>query len=279
LVRRGFIDHVATSNANGMAFTIIDENRQPIPAATMLVGSREFIADDNGRIVLPPIDSSVFRRTVISDGVIAQQVTFNHLVEQYELLAGMHVDRTQLQSGSEAELIIRPRLSLHGTLIDPNTLKKVVVRIYAKDLEGLSITHQVTDLEIDQGGELVVPIRVPARLAELTVTLTGTVVRLADGRETSLETSRNWDVAGIRRTAHTHDSFLTRDGDNYVIEVRGRNGEPIPRATVVLGLTTEFRNAPVESTLQSDEQGQIRLGKLVGVASIRYSVPCRIIAI
>ncbi|MFK8113209.1 MAG: hypothetical protein AB8B91_13455 [Rubripirellula sp.] len=273
LIRRGFVDHIRSSNANGMVFTIIDENRVPIPAATMLVGSREFIADDEGRISLPPLSSKTSRSAVISDGSIASKIKFQHLRERYELHAGMHLDRTSLQSGAEVELLIRPRLSMSGTIVAPKTLRHVAVRIEATDLDGLSITHQINDLELDQNGELMVPIRVPARLAKLSVTLSGTVDRLADGTQQTLETNRSWDVAGIRRTSSTHDSFLTRDEDEYVIEVRGRNGELIPRATVVIGLTTELRNALVEATLQSDDKGQVRLGTLSGVQAIRFSVP------
>ncbi len=273
LVRRGAIDHVDSSDANGMVFTIIDENRKPIPTATMWVGSREFVADDSGRIVLPPVVDQVSRRAIISDGSIAAQVKFQHLREQYRLSAGMHLDRTQLQSGGESELMIRPRVLMGKTAIDPKTLTDVSVRIEAMDLEDLSTTHQVNDLELDQNGELLVPIRIPARLAHLSVTLSGKVDGLADGKEQTLQTSRSWDIAGIRQTSHTHDSFLTRDGDDFVVEVRGRNGELVPRATVVVALTTEFRNAPVEQTLQSDDNGRVRLGKLGGVTQIRFSVP------
>lgn len=272
LLRRGHIDHVASTNANGMVFTIIDENRNPIPAATMLVGSREFVSDDNGQIVLPPVANSVSRRAVISDGTISQQIKFSHLMESYNLIAGMHLDRSQLQSGGEAEVVIRPQLSMGDTVIDPGTLKNVKVLIVANDLENLSINHQVTDRKLDQNGELVIPIRVPSRLASLTVTLTGTVAGLANGREQDLQTSRTWDVAGIRRTNHTLDAFLTRDRDDYVIEVRGRNGELVQSATVIVALNTELRQSPVETTLQSDERGQIRLGELKYVDGIRYSV-------
>ncbi len=272
LVRRGSLDHVDSSDANGMVFTIIDENRKRVPTATMWVGSREFVADDEGRIVLPPVVDQVSRRAIISDGAIARQVKFRHLRERYRLAAGMHLDRTQLQSGGQSDLLIRPRLLMGDTPVDPKTLSRVSVRIEAKDLDDLATTHQVDDLELDQNGELVVPIRIPPRLSELSVTLSGHIDGLADGKEQTLQTSRQWDVAGIRRTSLTHDSFLTRDGDDYVIEVRGRNGEPVARATVIVSLTTDLRNAVVEQTLQSDEQGRVRLGELNGITQIQYSV-------
>ncbi len=273
MIRRGEIHHVDSTVADGMLFTIIDENRQPIAGATMLVGSREFVADDKGRLSLPPVVDRVERRAVISDGTIAEQVRFRHLRESYRLTAGMHLDRTQLQSGGVARLLIRPRLTMAGEPIDPATLNEVAVRIQATDLENLSTTHEIDDVKLDQKGELSVPFRVPARLSQLNVTLSGRVTTLATSQEQSLQTSRSWDIAGIRRTNHTHDTFLTRDGDNYVIDVRGRTGELVPHATVTVSLQTEARHAPVEQTLQSDENGRVHLQTLPGVIAIRYGVP------
>ena len=85
-----------------MVFTIIDENRKPIPTATMWVGSREFIADDEGRIVLPPVVDRVSRRAIISDGRSPDKSSFGTCASSIDSTAGMHLDRTQLQSGGQA---------------------------------------------------------------------------------------------------------------------------------------------------------------------------------
>ena len=273
MIRRGEIHHVDATIADGMLFTIIDENRQPIAGATMLVGSREFVADDQGRLSMPPVVDQVDRRAIISDGKLAEQVHFRHLRESYRLAAGMHLDRTQLQSSDTARLLIRPQLTMAGEPIDPATLTDVTVRIQATDLENLSTTKEIDDVKLDQSGELVVPFRVPARLAQLSVTLSGRVKTLATSQEQTLRTSRSWDIAGIRRTNETHDVFLSRDGDSYIIDVRGRTGELVPHATVSVSLQTEARSAPVEQTLQSDQNGRVQLGNLPGVTQIRYGVP------
>ncbi|NNE01424.1 MAG: carboxypeptidase regulatory-like domain-containing protein [Pirellulaceae bacterium] len=273
MIRRGEIHHVASTVADGMLFTIVNEDREPVPGATMLVGSHELVADEDGRIVLPPVANEVSRRAIISDGQVAQSIDFRHLRERYNLSAGMHIDRTVLQSGGNGKVLIRPRVTMGNQIIDPATLQDVSVLIHATDLENLSTTVQLEKLELDQNLELVVPFRVPARLANLSVTLSGKIDGLADGRLGSLQTSRSWDIAGIRRTNHTHDLFLTRDNDDFVIAVRGRTGEPIAGATVAVSLQTQARNANVEQTLQSDDDGYVRLGSLPGVTKIHYSIP------
>jgi len=272
LIRRGLIGHVQSTDANGMVFTIIDEHGEPIPAATMWVSSREFIADDKGRIVLPPVVDQGIRKAVISDGFIARPVQFSALLENYELTAGFHLDRSCLQGGGETDLVIRPRLMLGNQPIAPETLQDVVVQISARDLDGIVMKHEMGDLEIKQNEDLVVPLRVPLRLSNLEVTLRGSLVKLANGQQQTLTVSKSWDVSGIRQTNLTHDAFLTRDDKDYLIEVRGRNGEPIAGASVSVAFTTNVRNSAVNDTFQSDDQGKIRLGELSGVDVISFSV-------
>ena len=272
LIRRGQVSHVQSSDANGMVFTIIDENRKPIPGATMWLGSRQFIADDEGRITLLPVIAQDAKTAIISDGFIAAPLPFAHLQERYELTAGMHLDRSLLQSGGETEVVIRPRLMLGSTPIAAETLTDVVVLIAARDFDGIMMNHELRNLKLSQKQELVVPIRVPSRLASLEVTLSGSIARLADGKQQALKVSRAWDVAGIRQTRFTRDAFLTRRGDEYLIEVRGRNGEPVSGASVAVKLVTTIRNGPVAQTFQADAQGQIQLGKLKGVEAISYAV-------
>ena len=236
------------------------------------LGSRQFIADDKGRITLPPVTARDTKTAIISDGSIAAPLQFTHLQEQYELTAGMHLDRSLLQSGGETEVVVRPRLMLGSTPIAAETLTDVVVLIAARDFDGIMMNHEITDLKLTQDEDLVIPIRVPARLASLEVTLSGSIVRLADGKQQVLSVSRTWDVSGIRQTSFTRDAFLTRRSDDYLIEVRGRNGEPVSGATVAVKITTSSRNGTVDQTFQADAQGKIQLGRLEGVEAIRYVV-------
>ncbi len=145
-------------------------------------------------------------------------------------------------------------------------------------MDGLPITHQIDGLQLDQNAELVVPIRIPSRLATLRVILAGKVTGLADGQERHLETERRWDVGAMRRSSQVHDALLTRDGEDFVIEVRGRNGELVPRATVSIALASLLCNGKIDATLQADQRGRVRLGSSSGVTQLLFSVGLRIMA-
>lgn len=272
LIRRGDLQTVRSSDANGMQITVLDENRNPIPSARIYVGNQEFAANENGRVFLPMINEAVQRKAIVSDGKIAKSITFQHLEESYSLSAGFFVDQTLLQTGRAATLLVRPRLELESMPVDPSILKDATVRIVATDLDGIETTKQFSGLELDQAKETELTFRVPPRLARVDFELSGHVIGLSDRRHRELSTSHSIDVAGIRRTSHTVDAFLTRDGDNYVIETRGRTGEPVPAATVWLEFAVDIGDVRPSQFLQSDDRGQIRLGRLAGVRQLKYGI-------
>ncbi|TWU23348.1 hypothetical protein Pla52o_28840 [Novipirellula galeiformis] len=272
MIRRGALHHVDSSTADGMKFTIIDEDRNPIANARMIVGGREFLADDKGSITLPPVAEQTQRDAIISDGQVAEKITFSHLIENYSLTAGMHLDRTQLQSGDNATLLIRPRIAMGDTSLDPSVLTDASVRIEATDLDGISTTKTIDDVKLDANSDLAVSFRVPTRLQHLNAVLTGKVRSLSDNQVRTLRTSEEWKIASVRNTNATHDAFLTRDGDQYVIEVRGRSGEAIAGATVSVSLSTNVSASEIQRTLQSDDHGRVRLSTLPYVNELRYSV-------
>ncbi|TWU57970.1 hypothetical protein [Rubripirellula reticaptiva] len=278
MIRRGSLDHVVTTVADGMAFTVIDENRKPVSGATVWMGSQTFKADADadvdaeGTILVPLASADTTRKVIISDGVLAESVTLLHPAETYELDAAMHLDRSILQSGGRTELLIRPRLSMTGVLVAPSMIDKAHVLIESTDLDGITSTQEVEKIELTQTGELVVPYSVPSRLASIVATLSGIVNPVTDAQAVAVSTSQTWNIAGIRKTRNIHDAFLTRDDNDYVIEVRGRNGEIVPGAVVGISINTIYRDQPVRQTLQAGPDGRVRLGELDGADQIEFSV-------
>nr|WP_143547976.1 hypothetical protein [Rhodopirellula sp. SM50] len=272
LIRRGDLQTVRSSNANGMQLTVLDENRNPVPTAKLYVGNQQFDADENGRIVLPMVNQAVDRKVIVSDGKIAKSIKIRQPDENYTLQAGFFVDRTLIQSGRTASLLVRPQLRVGGTPVDPAILKEATVRIVATDLDGIETSKQFSGLELDQAKELQLEFRVPSRVARIDFHLSGHVVGLSDRRHRELSESHSIEIAGIRRTTHTVDAFLTRDGDNYVIETRGRSGEAIAAATVQLEFTVDIGQVRPSRYLQSDDRGRVQLGQLAGVRRLQYGI-------
>ncbi len=271
MIRRGDIHYIQTSAPGGVRFTVMDESRQPLKSAQLIVAGQTFKADEDGQIELPPVDQPTTRTAILHDGQLARSISFQHPAENYSLSAGMFVDRQQLISGQEADLVIRPRLMMGDQPIAPSLLQKPVVTLAATDVDGISTTRRIEDLKLTQTGELVIPFRVPARLASLKVELSGEIQTLATNSTQTLTVDRSWDVASYRKTTFTQSAFLTRDREQYVIETRGRSGELVPGSMVQLTLKPRVRGAELSYALQSNPQGLIELGELKGIESLRIT--------
>lgn len=272
ILRRGELRYLEQQTANGQVFTILDENRNAVPQASLLIAGRELSANENGQITVPPVDKALTRNAVLMDEQIAVPLLMIQNGEQYSLQARFVVNRQQLLAGQTAELVIRPRLYMSSTPVDPAMLEDVTVTVVATDQDGVSTTRRFDNVQLDQLQETVVKFRVPARLAQLTATLSGQIKTLATGRQVMIQDAKAWDVNGTDQTANTMDVHLTLDGDQWIAEVRGLNGEPVSGAAVQIVLNTVFRQSQVNATLETNEQGRIVLGILEGVQHLSLSI-------
>lgn len=271
MIRRGELQYALTLSANGTRLVAMDENRKPIAGAKLIVASQEINADQDGQLDIPPLDSEVLRTAVLQDQDLAVPVSFPHLAEAYTLEAAMHVNRQQLQTARQADLIIRPRLLMNGKPIDPATLENLVITIQGDDIDGIATTRRYENVKVNQSGEIVVSFRVPARLAQLKAELTGQVRGLAKNDLQDLSASQDWEVASIRKTVVTTTAHVTRDQDNWVVETRGRTGEPIAGEVVQFAFKPLVRRSVVHATLQSDPKGRINLGALKDIESVEFT--------
>jgi hypothetical protein len=272
ILRRGDLRYIEQRSANGQVFTILDQDRNAVKSARMLVAGREWMADDAGRITLPPVDQSLTRNAVLMDETIAVPILIVQQGESYELDAAMLLNRQQIQPGRMADLVIRPRLEMGQTAIDPGALDRTELTITATDQDGIETTRRFENLDLSQGQETVVRFRVPGRLARLSAVLRGRISAIATGREIEVADSDQWEFNGIDQSSQTMDVHLTRSGSDWVAEVRGLNGEPMSDTAVDVSLGTIYRDAPLTATLESDNQGKVVLGPLTGVDTIQINV-------
>lgn len=270
MIRRGELEYAITQSPNGMRIIAVDENRKPVSSAKLIIAAQQWQANEEGIIDIPPLVSELQRTAVLQDEDLATPLSFPHLAESYELQAAMHVSRQQLQSGQQADLIIRPRLLMMGRAIDPETLENSVVTVTATDLDGIASTRRYEDLKLNQAGEVIVSLRVPPRLAELRAELSGRVRSLADNTWKPVTAAQSWPIATVRKTSTTTTAHLTRDQDNWLLETRGRTGEPVAGTIVNVTLYPSVRSNVVQATLQSDARGRIVLGPLKDIDTIQF---------
>lgn len=263
VVRVGRLHAVEEITEAGHMFRIYDHNRQPQTAARAWLGNSSFNSDQHGNIFIPFSSNPGSRKLVFETGRLALLTAFDHIAENYQLDAGIHLDREQLRRGGEALMLIRPQLSVASRPLDASLIKKANVAIVCIDRFGTETAINRENLSFANTNIHSITFQVPDNLQRVTVGFSANVERISEsGKETALHAARTFTVNTIDNTPATADLHLTRADDDWIIELRGKNGERIASQAIAVTLHSPLFNDYSTHNIQSDNKGRINLGPL-----------------
>lgn len=280
LIRKGRLRHLVRTTPAGHAFTILDEHSNQVKNANVWLSGHSYAAGEDG-IIHVPFSTSPGRQSLVItapcsavDGATYSAFsTFNHEPESYEFTAGFYVDRESLLTRKTAKMLVRPGLSVNGTRVSLSLLEEVKLTITSTDLDGISTSADITDFELFEDRESVHEFQVPQRLASLTFQLSAKIKQVITGTQMQVAAQDQFSLNGIDRTDKIEDLHLLQADGNYVLELRGRTGEPIISRPVRFTFKhRDFRDT-VSAVLKTDPTGRIALGSLAGLHSVTASGP------
>lgn len=270
LIRKGNLLAVERLGDAGHVFSVVDQDGRSVDTASIELGGQEFTSK-NGQIIIPYGESLATRRIVIVDGTFASTQLIAHHAEKYELTAGFLLDRQSIVSGTQATVIVRPRLSCNGQPISVQILQDPQLRITATDTDGLTTSQVVEGVELEDGDELVHSFLVPQRLRNLSFALTGSVYNRNRSEKQPVSVNHSVTCNGIVDSSQIADFFFQRTASGYRLLVLGRNGEPISRLPVSLTVKPKYFANTHSFGLATDAEGVIQLGRLETIESVRVS--------
>lgn len=265
LVQKGKLQSIQTISDAGQLLRIVDAAGNHVPTAKVLLREREFLPAEDGWILIPFEQTTQSKAILLCDGNFAVLEPLAHLAEAYDFQADFLVDPQSVLSGNRAAIVLRARLLAHNQPLPLSNLSEIELIAKCTDLDGMSTTQQFKNLELNDQQELTQEFSVPPRLAQIDWTLQAQIREVRTDTVRSLAANHTTRVNDFSKTGYVFDSYLNRTADGYRLELRGRNGEPIPRTPVDI----EFKLYGIQPTrsvrLASDASGEIELGSLVGV--------------
>lgn len=270
LIRKGKLRPQVTVTPAGQAVRVIDESGKAVNDASVWLAGKQYKADEQGAILLPYASSPGRKPLVIERGSLASLEMIDHLAESYGLTAGFHVERESLLARGQAEVLVRPQLTLAGKPVSLGLLEDVRLHVTAVNLDGIATTQEVKGFKLGENREATHAFQTPDRLASLSFRMTAKVRNQSEAREHAVEATGGLTVNGTRRTQQRGGLHLTRDASGYRIELLGRTGEPITDMPTRLKIKHRDFRPTVDTQLQSDASGQIRLGDLKTLESIDW---------
>jgi hypothetical protein len=273
LVRKGRLRPLVATSTAGQVITVVDDANRLVKDAAAWLGGQEYRAESDGTILVPFSTSPGRRPVVLSRGEFACLDYLEHQPENYHLAAGIHVDREALLAQRIAAVLVRPGLFLNGKPVSVKVLEEVKLRITSIDQDNISTSTEVPHFRLFEDRESVHEFRVPPRLARLQVELHAKVKSLSQNKTVDLSVGETFGLNGIDRTDKIEDLHLARFGPDYVLELRGRTGEPRPDRPVQLAVKHRDFREPVQVSLKTDAQGRVHLGLLAEIATVSATGP------
>lgn len=273
LVRKGQLRYLEKITAAGHELRIVNENNQPVPDATVWLAGANHRPAQDGTITIPFSNRPGRYPLVISQGDSSSLDFFNHQAESYRLHVGFHVDRESLLAGETAKVIVRPQLTINGIPASLSLLTDVRLVINSVDLDGSVATKQVNAFELFEDRESHYEFQVPKRLQGLTFTLSAQIKNLSQGKTVSLVSKEDFHVNQIDTDVKVEDLHLSKIGDEYFLDLLGKNGELKVGRSIQLTLKHRDFREPVNVALQTNMQGRIKLGKLKEIATLSVAGP------
>ena len=98
-------------------------------------------------------------------------------------------------------------------------------------LDGVSSTQEIAPVKLEPDKLFTHTFTVPDRLQAISATLSASAEQLSKGLEkTQLNAGRAWQINQIDQTDLVDAGHISKFGNDYVFELLGRNGEPVPDA-------------------------------------------------
>ena len=273
LVQKGRLGVLQEVTPAGHAFTVLDEAGRRLPDARAWLGGREFPPSQDGRILVPFSTEPQSESLVVQQAGFASLIRFDHLAEAYELNAGIYVDRESLIRREKAQVALRPVLRVNGRPTSLKLLEEPRLVLRSVDLQGISTEKEFPGLELREDAESVCEILVPENAVSLTATLKARIQNVSQNKKQDLADSVTFTLNGIDRSQAVQDLHASRTAAGYLVELRGKNGEPLPGEPLACAFKHRLFRNEVRADLKTDERGRAWLGQLEGIEWFRVKEP------
>ncbi|NQT91960.1 MAG: hypothetical protein HQ559_04295, partial [Lentisphaerae bacterium] len=272
VIRKGRLSFTERIGSAGHVFMVYDNGGTLLKDAVLWMEGSEYKAED-GEIRIPFSGSPKKQSIVLTHKGFSVLRDFQHLGEQYELRAGMHLGREQLVSGKQCTVTVRPELLLNGEPVDVSLLEKPILTIRSTDLDGHSAEKQVNDFKLENEKESTYTFRVPKRLRNMAIFLGGKVQNLNTGKKVALSAHKTFSANQIQETEKIEDVFLRYASGGYIAELLGRNAEARDGRAVQVELKHRDFRRTVHVSLKTDPRGRAALGALKDIVWVKVRGP------
>ena len=275
IVKKGCLRYVSRTTSAGHLLYVMDEDNNICKEnAGVYLDSRFYEANpQDGRINIPFARTTSKKNIILTDGAIAEFVAnFNQLSENYEMKTAFIFHKEQMIAGEHVSIFVKPKLLVNGMKAPDSLLSECKATVTTVDIDSVSSTKTFADLVIpSDSGAIEIEISVPPRLRSVEIEFSAEV-ESTEGKKLPLRSSYSAPINTDSNPLITSSAFLRMTPNEFLIEIIGKNGEPVSRQKVEITVRHLYWKDPVTQTLSSDAQGVVHLGNLEQVSELTAQV-------
>ncbi|KAL6589021.1 hypothetical protein U3516DRAFT_675727 [Neocallimastix sp. 'constans'] len=277
IVRNGDLRYIERKEIYGQVIHIIDENNNFVTGNNYSVwfGNNMIKANEDGEFIIPYGNKRNESHIILSDGEFAKKYNFTHEKEEYSSDINFILNNESITMGNKATLIVRiaPKL-LYNVPIPCELIENAELNISIKSIDNISVDKTFTDVKFKSETDATFEFTVPENVASITASLKGSIKisSQSGNKKYEIDESKTFNFNEI----DSHDEFidiqLKKNNSGYYLIVLGKNGEVISNYVVLLKMEHIFVKKIMDTTLQTDENGIIELGKLPYIRKLTCNI-------
>ncbi|MDP4846681.1 MAG: hypothetical protein NWR51_05405 [Akkermansiaceae bacterium] len=266
LIQKGNITPHITRTPEGQVIRVFDEASHPLGNFTLELGDDTFTAKD-GTITVPDSANQPVTSGKLTAGKLITEISLDTRTDSLGLDASFFLDRGQLIAGEKTTLHLDAKPTNHGLHLPVERLESPSLVMKAELLGGTT-TERIIAEKLDPSGINAIPILVPADLLSLSFVLTATATPTTGEEPVTLTSTASFELNADLKSKRIATALFSETQAGHSLELRGRNGEPLPSRAIRLTFTHHLYDCPIVIRLRTDDSGRISLGTLDGITEI-----------
>ncbi|MGJ8643910.1 MAG: hypothetical protein ACSHX9_10915 [Luteolibacter sp.] len=266
LIQKGNITPHITRTPEGQVIRVFDEASRPLDSFTLELGDNTFTARD-GTITVPDSANQPVTSGKITAGKLITEIPLDSRTDSLGLDASFFLDRGQLIAGEKTTLHLDAKPTNHGLHLPVERLESPSLVMKAELLGGTT-TERIIAEKLDPSGINAIPILIPADLLSLSFVLTASATPTTGEEPVTLTSTASYELNADLKSKRIATALFSETQAGHSLELRGRNGEPLPSRAIRLTFTHHLYDCPIAIRLRTDDSGYISLGTLEGITEI-----------
>ena len=275
IIKKGSLRYVSKDTISGNLIYILNEDNEICKSGGIYIDNRFFEVDpEDGHITIPFCRVASIKPIVIWDGQICELIkNFNHSSENYNLKTAFLLTQEQIVARTTCKFFVKPSLYVNGIRATNKLLTQGKITLTTVNSDSVESIKVFSEFDVPDGSDTIpVVFEVPLNLKEVMVQFSA-VVESVEDEKINLTNDFSLHVnptLGDNNTIST--MFLTKVNGEFVAQIKGINGEPVVKQIVEFKGKSKLVNESISQRLQSDQLGQVYLGKLEDIESVNFII-------